>query len=147
MSGPSASPEPDQVLADRVEPRGVSRRTFLVSTIALTLAPERTLTLVDSEPMYGLIGKIEALPGQRETLIAVLLEGTADMPGCKSYVVAKDRTAPDSIWVTEVWESRASHEASLSLPSVQAAIAKGRPMIAGFAERFETEPIGGHGLT
>ncbi|MCB0228760.1 MAG: antibiotic biosynthesis monooxygenase, partial [Anaerolineae bacterium] len=33
-----------------------------------------------------------------------------------------------------------------SLPSVQAAIARGRPLIAGFGERFETEPLGGHGL-
>ena len=30
--------------------------------------------------------------------------------------------------------------------SVQAAIGKGRPLIAGFGERFETEPVGGQGL-
>jgi hypothetical protein len=30
---------------------------------------------------------------------------------------------------------------------VQAAIAKGRPLIAGFGERFETVPLGGHGLS
>ena len=33
---------------------------------------------------------------------------------------------------------------ALLLPAVQAAIAKGRPLIAGFGERFETEPVGGH---
>jgi hypothetical protein len=38
------------------------------------------------------------------------------------------------------------HKASLSLPAVQGAIARGRPLIAGFGERFETNPIGGHGL-
>lgn len=48
--------------------------------------------------------------------------------------------------VTEVWESRASHEASLELPVVQQAIARGRPLIAGFGERFVTAPVGGHGL-
>jgi len=35
----------------------------------------------------------------------------------------------------------------LALPSVQQAIAKGRPLIAGFAARFETLPIGGQGLS
>ncbi len=96
--------------------------------------------------MYGLIGKITAVTGQRDALITILLKGTADMPGCLSYVVARDSEEVDAIWVTEVWDDRSSHEASLSLPSVQQAIAEGRPLIAGFGERFETEPVGGHGL-
>jgi quinol monooxygenase YgiN len=50
------------------------------------------------------------------------------------------------LWITEVWDSRDSHAASLQLPAVQAAIAKGRPMIAGFGQRFETVPLGGAGL-
>jgi len=35
------------------------------------------------------------------------------MPGCLSYVVAADATELDALWVTEVWESQASHQASL----------------------------------
>ena len=69
------------------------------------------------------------------------------MPGCLSYVVAKDPTDPDAIWITEVWDSQESHQASLSLLSVQQAIGRGRPLIAGFGEQFETEPVGGHGLS
>ncbi len=53
---------------------------------------------------------------------------------------------PTACGVTEVWDSAASHKASLSLPAVQQAIAKGRPLIAGFGERFETRPLGGIGL-
>jgi hypothetical protein len=68
------------------------------------------------------------------------------MPGCLSYVVAKDPTDPDSLWVTEAWEDQDRHQASLSLPSVQAAIIKAKPIIAGFGERFETQPVGGYGL-
>lgn len=97
--------------------------------------------------MYGLIGKMIATPGQRDALIAILLEGVSGMPGCLSYVVAQDPGNPDALWITEVWENREMHQASLSLPSVQAAIAKGRPLIAGFGERYETTPVGGHGLT
>ena len=96
--------------------------------------------------MYGLIGKVSAVSGQRDALAAVLLEGTRAMPGCLSYVIAADATDSDALWITEVWDGQASHGSSLSLPSVQAAIAKGRPMIAGFSNRVETAPIGGHGL-
>ncbi|WLI90941.1 putative quinol monooxygenase [Massilia sp. R2A-15] len=96
--------------------------------------------------MYGLIGKIRCVPGQRDALVAVLLEGTSAMPGCHSYVIANDKTDPDAMWITEAWDSQDSHEASLSRPAVQQTIAKGRPMIAGFGERFETEPLGGIGM-
>ena len=96
--------------------------------------------------MYGLIAKLTATPGQRDALAAILLGGTGQMPGCLSYVIARDATDHDALWVTEVWESAASHQASLSLPGVKAAIAKGRPLIAGFSSRVETTPIGGWGL-
>lgn len=96
--------------------------------------------------MYGLIGKITAVSGQRDALAAILLEGTDAMPGCLSYVVAADPADSDALWVTEVWDSQASHQASLGLPSVKAAVTKGRPLIAGFSDRVETVPIGGYGL-
>lgn len=96
--------------------------------------------------MYGLIGKISTTPGKREEFMAILLSGTERMPGCLSYVVARDPGDPDGIWVTEVWDSQASHAASLSLPSVREAIAKGKPLIAGFSNRVETVPVGGVGL-
>lgn len=97
--------------------------------------------------MYGLIGKMLTAPGQRDTVTGILLEGIRDMPGCHSYVVANDPANADAIWVTEVWDSSESHRASLALPSVQQAIARARPLIAGFGERFETQPVGGHGLS
>ena len=96
--------------------------------------------------MYGLISKINTVPGQRDALVVILLEGTQAMPGCVSYVIAADPSDDNALWITEVWDSQASHRASLSLPRVQAAIAKGRAMIAGFGSRIETIPIGGHGI-
>ena len=95
--------------------------------------------------MYGLIGQLKATPGQRDALIAILSAGTRDMPGCLSYVIAEDQGDADALWITEVWDRRESHAASLSLPSVQAAIAQGRPLIAGFGHRFETTPVTGVG--
>jgi quinol monooxygenase YgiN len=96
--------------------------------------------------MYGLIGRILAVPGQRDDLAAVLVPAEGGMPGCLSYVVAADPGNPDALWVTEVWADRAAHRASLQLPEVQAAIARGRPLIAGFDNRVETEVLGGIGL-
>lgn len=96
--------------------------------------------------MYGLIGKIVAVEGRRDELAEILIRGVAGMPGCLSYVVANDVEDEDALWVTEVWDSEASHQASSSLPSVREAIRAGRPLIAGFEERFVTTPLGGHGL-
>ncbi len=96
--------------------------------------------------MYGLIGNMKAYPGQRDALVAILLEGVSGMPGCKSYVVAHDPADPDAIWITEIWDSADSHKASLALPSVRAAITRGKPLIASFDAHFETAPVGGHGL-
>ena len=96
--------------------------------------------------MYGLIGKMTAVAGQRDALAGILLESTGAMPGCFSYVIAGDPAEPDALWITEVWDNAASHKASLGLPAVQAAIARAKPLIAGFSNRVETVPLGGYGL-
>ena len=112
-----------------------------VGTTNVTTAAAATAT-----PMHGLIGKMIAMPGKRDELAAILLEGTGSMPGCLSYVVALDPKDANALWITEVWVDAAAHGASLKLPQVRAAIARGRPLIAGFGESFTTAPIGGHGL-
>jgi reactive intermediate/imine deaminase len=96
--------------------------------------------------MYGLIGKMVATPGNRDALAAIILGGTGSMPGCLSYVVAKDPREADALWITEVWDSADSHKASLSLPGVKEAITKARPLIASFGDGVQSEPIGGYGL-
>jgi quinol monooxygenase YgiN len=96
--------------------------------------------------MYGLIGKMTTVAGERDAVAAILLESTTAMPGCLSYVIAADPAEPDALWITEVWDNAASHKASLGLPAVQAAIARAKPLIAGFSNRVETIPLGGCGL-
>jgi quinol monooxygenase YgiN len=124
----------------------LSRRTLLRAFAAMAAVPDTRTLAQRKPPMYGLIGKMIAQPGQRDVLIAVLLEGTVDMPGCLSYVVARDATDENAIWITEVWDTEASHKASLALPEVRAAIAKGRPLIASFGAPVVTVPAGGQGL-
>lgn len=77
---------------------------------------------------------------------AVLSEYTAGMPGCFSYVVARDAADENIVWVTGIWDSMASPDASLKLPAVLEGIACAKPMIAGFERIAVTEPVGGVGL-
>ena len=99
--------------------------------------------LDDGADLYGLIGQIKAQPGKRADLIAILKDGTGQMPGNLAYMINEDRDDPDAIWIVEIWKDQASHAASLSLPSVQAAIAKGRALIAGFGTRANVRPVAG----
>jgi quinol monooxygenase YgiN len=94
---------------------------------------------------FGMISQIIAAPGRRKELAAVLLEGAHDLPGCRAYLVAADEAHGDAIWVTEVWDSRDAHARAVASPAVKAAIAKGGPLIAGFAVHAETTPLGAAG--
>ncbi|HTP31953.1 MAG TPA: putative quinol monooxygenase [Candidatus Acidoferrales bacterium] len=96
--------------------------------------------------MHGLIGKLTVVPGRREELINVLKGSAADMPGCLSYVVAKDSADENVVWVTEVWESQSSHDASLSLPAVKNAIPQGKALVSAFEKIAVTTPVWGAGL-
>ncbi len=123
------------------------RRTVLAGGLAAAAtASVSTVQAKESKAMYGLIGQMKAAPGKRDELVAILSESTGGMPGCLSYIVAQDAADADALWITEVWTDKDSHAASLKLPAVQAAIAKARPIIAGFGHRFETVPVGGVGL-
>jgi len=121
----------------------VARRPVLAG-LALAMLGGRALAgeraMEDPVP-FGMIGKMKAQPGKRAELIAILNSGTSAMPGCRAYLIAEDVKDADAIWITEIWDDASSHKASLQLPAVRAAIAKGRPLIAGFELSAETRPV------
>ena len=96
--------------------------------------------------MYGLISKLSVEPDKRDEMIAILKESAADMPGCRSYVVAKDASGENAIWITEVWDTKAAHDASLALPAVRKAMARGQTLITAFEKVAVTHPVWGIGL-
>jgi quinol monooxygenase YgiN len=129
-----------------LSPDDIERRAVLAGGLALAAVAAPSLGQAkEDKAMYGLIGQMKAAPGKRDELVVILSESTDGMPGCLSYIVAKDAADADALWITEVWTDKDSHAASLQLPTVQAAITKARPIIAGFGHRFETVPVGGVG--
>jgi len=124
----------------------IARRPALAG-LALALlggpALAREIGMEEENPPFGMIGKMKAVPGKRAELVAILGSGTGAMPGCLAYLIAEDAKDADAIWITEIWDKQESHAASLDLPEVRAAIAKGRPLIAGFELSVETRPLPG----
>jgi quinol monooxygenase YgiN len=122
------------------------RREFLAYLTAATVTATPDLAVSQGgNDMYGLIAKLTLIPGKREEMIRILKESAANMPGCLSYVVAKDAADENVLWVTEVWDSAASHDASLSLPAVKNAIPQARQIVAAFEKIAVTTPVWGVG--
>ena len=84
------------------------------------------------------MSSLTAKSGHRDELAAILAQASEGLPGCRSYVVALDTSREDMIWVTEVWESKELHEASLKTPKVMDAIAKVRPLVTNIGVKVET---------
>ena len=126
----------------------MNRREHLAALLAMAamVLPPRKLQALEAQmeevvPEYGLIGQMLAQPGQRAARAAILSEATDAMPGNMGYLIGEDSANPDAIWIVELWDTKASHAASLELPAVQAAINKARPLIAGFGTRAEFKPV------
>jgi quinol monooxygenase YgiN len=120
----------------------IHRRKFLRYLSAATLMAEPVLAgWQGANGMYGLIVKITAVPGKRADLIKIIKESA--MPGCLSYVAAKEE---NTLWVTEVGDNAASHDASLLLPAVKNAVPHAKAIAAGFERVAVTNPERGVGL-
>ena len=90
--------------------------------------------------MHGLIVRFVTKPGRRDEVAGLMVSGGA-MPGCRSFVVARDPKDPDALWITEVWDSEAAWKASLERPAIRASIEKALPLIASIGEPIVTEPV------
>ena len=97
---------------------------------------------------YGYFGTMKAQPGRRDEVVDLLLGGVDALRsvGCHLYLVSVSEANPDMIWVTEAWESRDHHDASLRMPAVQAAIAEAMPKLTGEFTSEEVTVVGGLGV-
>lgn len=96
---------------------------------------------------YGLHGKLQAQAGRGDELAAILLQASqlvSTAKSCHLYLVSKDKQNPDSIWITEVWDSKEDHDNSLHLDGVGALISQAIPLLAGKPEKgLELDVLGG----
>jgi quinol monooxygenase YgiN len=79
------------------------------------------------------VGTLGAAPGKRDELVALLTEHNESLTGagCRAYEVGVNDDQPDTVFVVELWDSAEAHQSSLSLPQVQDAIARARPLLDG----------------
>jgi quinol monooxygenase YgiN len=99
---------------------------------------------------YGLHGKLTATTGSGDKLAAILLaasELVSTAKGCHVYLVSKDNSDPEAVWVTEVWDSKEDHDNSLSIGGVRELISQALPLLHGKPEKGqELEILGGAGI-
>jgi quinol monooxygenase YgiN len=98
--------------------------------------------------MYGYVGTMRTTRGNRDEVVKLLLSGAEGLKsaGCHLYVVSVAENDPELIHVTEAWESKEQHDASLQLPETRAAIAKAMPLLTGEFTSQELTVVGGLGL-
>lgn len=89
-------------------------------------------------------GTLGALPGKRDELVAHLTQYSESLRqiGCLFYEVGVNDDEPDTVFVVELWESAAAHQASLMLPEVQASIDAARSLLSGTFGGFRFEVVG-----
>ena len=98
---------------------------------------------------YGYIASMKTKPGHRDEVVAILTGGADGLrrAGCHLYVVGVSAADDVTIWVSEVWESKEHHAASLRLPEAKAAIAAAMPMLTGEFTGEELTVAGGLGVS
>jgi quinol monooxygenase YgiN len=98
--------------------------------------------------LYGYIGSMKTAPGHRADVVAILLGGVDGLrrAGCELYVVSTSDADDVTIWVSEVWQSKEQHDASLQLPDVKLAISQAMPMLTGEFTSQELTVVGGLGV-
>lgn len=81
---------------------------------------------------YLLHGKLTAKTGYADELASILLEASklvSAANGCKLYVVSKNESDPNSVYVTEIWNSKEDHDNSLKVKEVRELIMRAMPII------------------
>lgn len=72
-------------------------------------------------------------------------ESLHDMDGCIHYILHEAEDNADDLWITELWESKEAHAASLNNEKVLELIGRCRHLIAG-VDGIKVRPIGGKGF-
>jgi quinol monooxygenase YgiN len=99
---------------------------------------------------YGIYTRHTAKPGQRDNLVAILLQSAdllQDNEDCIHWVV-NTADEPDVVWINVVWASKEAHDRSLQPENVRALIGEARQFLSEdvMPEQVFMTPVGGKGL-
>ena len=100
---------------------------------------------------YFLHGSLRARSGRGDALAEILLEA-ADLvsgaAGCRLYVISRDPASEQTVYVTEIWDSKEDHDRSLTDEHVRALISRAIPLLEGAPQKGqELVLVGGAGIT
>lgn len=100
--------------------------------------------------MYLLHGKLTAKSEKAEELANILLKASklvSTAKGCKLYAIGKDKNDVNSVYVTEIWDTKEDHDNSLNVEGVRELIMTAMPILDGQPTKGqELEILGGAGL-
>ena len=100
--------------------------------------------------MYLLNNKLTAKQDCTKKLIEILIKASelvSAMKGCRLYAVSRDKERSNTVYITEIWESKTAHDESLKDTRVMSLIGQALPWIDGQPQPGqELEVIGGYGL-
>ncbi|MET9487108.1 antibiotic biosynthesis monooxygenase [Nocardia sp. NPDC006630] len=102
---------------------------------------------MSGENLFSVFGRMTALPGQRDELIALLLKGlrASEDGGLLSYSINTAFDDPDTIWLTQLWADKDAHDATTRSEAVVAASGQVAPLLAQRPEGFYGQAVHVHG--
>lgn len=99
---------------------------------------------------YGLSVKFKSTEGNRDKLTSILLKASelvSSAKGCQLFLVSSDFEDPETIWTTEIWDSKEDHDESLNVMGVKELIAQAMPLFSAPPEKCkEIKILGGYGI-
>jgi quinol monooxygenase YgiN len=102
--------------------------------------------------VVGRYVRFSAQPGRGDELAALMTEvarALVGVAGCRLYLANRDAAEPDTVWVTELWDSQADVDASLAVLQTEAGkarLAEVMSLLDGPPQRTDLQPLGGVGI-
>jgi quinol monooxygenase YgiN len=100
---------------------------------------------MDRVARYGKFVAKEGSGGQLADLLLAAADALENEPGCELYLVSRQRDAPDTVWVTELWRSKADLDAALKQVTGSPEAAAALRLVES-AGAVELDLLGGAGL-
>ena len=105
---------------------------------------------MSSAHMFSVYGRMTALPGRRDELIALLHEGLragGEDGGLLAYSINTAPEDPDTMWMTQLWTDKDAHDATTRSEAVAAVTQRLPPLLARQPEGCYGDAVHVHGRT